>query len=731
MLILCFLNKFNRRYAEVSFSYISESQKEADEHNVPSSSAVVSGSSDTTSSNNQLSSATNLLVQQLPKSINVSTIATSSPIKSVDLPSPSYINAPEEQDTLATPETENKDKDSDYEQVSSIMSSDALEDLRSISSNDNNSNDVDVTTGDVSLSNDDTKRVKSNKSDVEIKGPDGPVYISIVSKNEEKSVVQSKQLVNEKLDASIEKTSVSDDKNVNNYKKLCFSAETPFKRKSSGKKLSTHSYKMRLKRKTKSKRNEIARRRWLAREKKLLFNGLDTPLEPSISRGEKQQQSELDPLDCDPLNVDTLETENNRASDDRDNASDEDINVERGNDTSYSARVSRQKIGIFARSSRSSDKPPSSFEKPCIISPLALYSLPPMTKREKQTRNTLPLTDKIKVIEAFLDGKSQRMIARMHKIGKTQVSGIIRRREEILAYYRENVVNGETSKKLSVKRQRKSEYALLNDHLMRWYKHVSGSNTRITTGMLRAKALQIAPQLGYHEFKASNGWLAHFKGHNNLKFSKVSPSSSDPPLQQATVTDTSYYHETLHHHQEEEEDSLMPEECPPAPTGFLTNPGLLQGAAAAILKCGGNQNMGRPGNGQTMANHLPPPGQLEAFHHHLGRTGGVVDHHNPHHPPPPTASSLLSSKTDSILAYKTEDAPHLTGYPPTYDPHHQLPPRMGPDQVASVAAGPLAATTSSSVAAAAVAAAARTSEYNYAPYTFPSGYYGYHFLGQY
>jgi hypothetical protein len=105
-----------------------------------------------------------------------------------------------------------------------------------------------------------------------------------------------------------------------------------------------------------------------------------------------------------------------------------------------------------------------------------------------------------------------------------------------------------------------------------------------------------------------------------------------------------------------------------------------------------------------------------------------------------------------VLGYKSEEPLGYGSYDHHHHHHHQLQARMAPDQLAPQLAGRAmagdqlvgrmgdgggsssvasAAAASSSAAAAAVAAAARTSEYNYAPYTFPSGYYGYHFLGQY
>lgn len=617
----------------------------------------------------------------------------------------------------------------------------------------------------------------------------------------------------------------------------------------------------RLKRRAKMKRLE-ERRKWLAKEKKILFSGLKSnrPLTRSLDKLKNvtsdtlgntntdeisTANDTLDDLqvDCDQLNVDTVDCVQVSVSDvdcGDGNADGTAKTIDVGTNSDLCALASFSPIErtgvdkenhsgsyikLSGESATSAETKPLlkfSHKKMPSISPMMLYSMPPYREKEKQTRTTLTLQEKVKVIEAFLDGKSQRQIAQLNNIGKTQVSGIIKKREEILALYRSNLIRGD---KLTAKRQRKSEYALLNEHLIKWYRHMS-SGTKITTGMLRAKALQIAPQLGYHDFKASNGWLATFKGNNNLKFSRAlsnsaatgdatnnnnssnngygnttklehSDRNNGPPMEE----EPSYFEEAdVETNTTEEEDpnpmlgsegdagSIMDsvggggsvmgrvgEGIPPAggpcSGGFLTSPGLLQGAAAAaILKCGVSVA------GQSASN-LPPQLPMEAFH--LSRSAGAMDHNSPaahhhphhhhhhHHPSaggPPSLALAAAGKGDQsaaaaaaaaagVLGYKSEEPLGYGGYDHHHH-HHQLQARMAPDQLTPQLAGraamagdqlagrmvgdgggssvaTAAAAASSSAAAAAVAAAARTSEYNYAPYTFPSGYYGYHFLGQY
>lgn len=375
-----------------------------------------------------------------------------------------------------------------------------------------------------------------------------------------------------------------------------------------------------------------------------------------------------------------------------------------------------------------------------VINPLSLFTLPPVKEKEKQTRTTLTLEEKVKVIEAFLDGKSQRQIAHLYGIGKTQVSGIIKRREEILTIYRDSLLRGE---KLTMKRQRKSEYALLNQHLIQWYRHMTVvAGVKITTGMLRAKALQIAPELGYHDFKASNGWLATFKSNNNLKFSK----------QRKTETYSeqgNYEHETSHREDEESffEDGETDNSSNHVPidkhhtgqSSINTGPANDDGSSSEMTVNRGSQN------GESSAN---PSDQGSSLVHPSISTPGVPK-------PPQMVNASLGANLTAAAAYNlsrdlTRDLSRADS-------------GVGDLSTASMNSNPLNHPVSALNVSRAVIDnplskpsdtalgtykseeplaygydpqnrmndASRGTEYNYTPYGFPGSYYGYHFLGQY
>ncbi|XP_063853995.1 protein PRRC2A-like isoform X2 [Scylla paramamosain] len=358
------------------------------------------------------------------------------------------------------------------------------------------------------------------------------------------------------------------------------------------------------------------------------------------------------------------------------------------------------------------------------VSPLALFSLPPPRPRAKQRRTTLTLEQKVKVVEAFLEGKSQRQIAGLYGTGKTQVSGIIRRREEVLAAYRDSLLRGE--RLTAQRRKRRGGYARLNQHLIQWYRHAVGAGgARVTAGMLRAKALQLAPQLGYHDFKASNGWLATFKANHNLKFSR--PGRAAPPAAPP-------------HHNDTDED-LAPARRPVPPPGAFVEEGEAEGS------CGGPAPQ-RPETEdelgparQTLdpcespADPSDPAGLL-----HPGLSGAGLAK------PPQMVNSIGANLSAAYNLSRDlgrelnrgEAGPDLSVMSASPLGH---PAALGRGVEGPVKApeGPLSAYKSEEPIPYAYdpqnrmaeAAPPRPAEYNYAPYGFPGGYYGYHFLGQY
>ncbi|KAK3888782.1 hypothetical protein Pcinc_007181 [Petrolisthes cinctipes] len=375
------------------------------------------------------------------------------------------------------------------------------------------------------------------------------------------------------------------------------------------------------------------------------------------------------------------------------------------------------------------------------ISPMALFSLPPAPVRGKQRRTSLTLEQKVRVIEAHLGGRSQRQIAAQAGVGKTQVSGILRRRAELLAAYRDSLLRGD---KVTGRRRRRSEYQTLNQHLIQWYRHMTAAaGVTVTTGMLRAKALQLAPQLGHKDFRASNGWLATFKANHNLKFSRqrraeTGHSGGCPPSSRGPREVPSHFFED----EDGEATGDPPGGHQEGGEGQVTGP--VEEAATPDL------TVTRPAPASQASSSSSTPGEQVGALIHPGLAGAAI-----HKPTQMVNASLGANLTAAAAAYTlTRDLSRDLGRDPggptdlaAMNPtslNHPVPlnvARAGVEAPLAKPPDPPQATYKSEETGSSYPydpqarlndPARPPSEYNYTHYGFPGGYYGaYHFLGQY
>ena len=141
-------------------------------------------------------------------------------------------------------------------------------------------------------------------------------------------------------------------------------------------------------------------------------------------------------------------------------------------------------------------------------------------------RNDLPLKRKYEVIKtAEREPKlGVRKLALRFGCGKTQISTILKNKEAVREFYESNASDSLCQVR---KRNRKSEYADLNDTLYQWYQLCVKKNIYPDGSLLAEKAVMIAEILGHENFKASNGWLHRWKVRNNIKQRAISGESGD------------------------------------------------------------------------------------------------------------------------------------------------------------------------------------------------------------
>ncbi|XP_072441726.1 uncharacterized protein [Chiloscyllium punctatum] len=122
-------------------------------------------------------------------------------------------------------------------------------------------------------------------------------------------------------------------------------------------------------------------------------------------------------------------------------------------------------------------------------------------------RNELSMKQKVELILQS-EGKSQRQLAGLFNIGKTQVQTILKRKAEILQAYQGH--RDTARKRLCVRLQ----HGYLNLTVCRWLQRVRAQGLAVNGPAVQRAALRFAKELGIPDFKASNGWLRSFRSRN-------------------------------------------------------------------------------------------------------------------------------------------------------------------------------------------------------------------------
>ena len=127
-------------------------------------------------------------------------------------------------------------------------------------------------------------------------------------------------------------------------------------------------------------------------------------------------------------------------------------------------------------------------------------------------RKDLSLCDKLKVLEAVKNRKTQTEIAKQFEISQTQVSNIKKNADKIEEEWRKNG-------SLDRKRKRKSNFDDVDQAVLEWFHAKRSKGALINGTMIMQKAEEISKNSGNNQnFSASKGWLYRFQQRNNLKF---------------------------------------------------------------------------------------------------------------------------------------------------------------------------------------------------------------------
>jgi len=148
-------------------------------------------------------------------------------------------------------------------------------------------------------------------------------------------------------------------------------------------------------------------------------------------------------------------------------------------------------------------------------------------------RKTLTLREKIQIIQ-MSEGKSHRTLADQFQISKTQITGILKRKVELLGAY-------ESDANPDRKRQcQNTGYAQIDAIVFEWFSRMRSLSIPVSGPMIQTKALDIAKALNQPNFKASGGWLSRFKSRHIIGCNRISGEKST--VSQETIDN---WHERL------------------------------------------------------------------------------------------------------------------------------------------------------------------------------------------
>ncbi|RZB77500.1 DDE 1, HTH Tnp Tc5, and/or CENP-B N domain containing protein [Asbolus verrucosus] len=134
----------------------------------------------------------------------------------------------------------------------------------------------------------------------------------------------------------------------------------------------------------------------------------------------------------------------------------------------------------------------------------------------KRKRVVLNFQQKLEILQQLDEGKSGAVLAKQYGIGTSTISDIKRNGDVILQF----VSNLDCQKQISEKKTRKTaQNTDLDSKVYKWYAEEKERGRLPVDSVICAKALEINKQLsnGNENFKASPGWLRHFKNRHGIK----------------------------------------------------------------------------------------------------------------------------------------------------------------------------------------------------------------------
>ena len=135
------------------------------------------------------------------------------------------------------------------------------------------------------------------------------------------------------------------------------------------------------------------------------------------------------------------------------------------------------------------------------------------------------MTQKMDVVKALDEKKTQNEIAKEFGISQTQVSRIKKNKDRIQSEWQSGTHNDR-------KRKRSGKNKDVEEGLFLWFEQARSKNVPISGPLLIEKCKKIAEAMG-SDFEPNAGWLFRWKKRYNLKYKRAHGESGDTDVKGA------------------------------------------------------------------------------------------------------------------------------------------------------------------------------------------------------
>lgn len=139
-------------------------------------------------------------------------------------------------------------------------------------------------------------------------------------------------------------------------------------------------------------------------------------------------------------------------------------------------------------------------------------------RRELSIAEKIALLDQIQSLPSKI---SARRLSEITGVPKSTLARLVSQKDKLRELWTKRQDLGWTKK-----RKREGKDPDVEDALAKWFAMVSKDNVQVNGPILKAKAVDLAQQLGHMDFKATDGWLSRWKSRHNIKLKKITETDT-------------------------------------------------------------------------------------------------------------------------------------------------------------------------------------------------------------